>query len=482
MDRQNDRFVLPPKASSDQGTPTDRRNFLLRGLAGGSAWMLAAEADGAGEGSGSSGRRSSKSKEPKLVMEKVRVGLVGAGDRGTYLLRILLGIDGVSVRAICDTVESRVTRAQAMVEERRQPKPEGYSRSETDYERLCGRDDLDLVINATPGPRHHEVSLFALQASKHVGVEPPAALSIDQCWKQVEAAEKSNRHCALLENYCYQRDVMMIRNMIRQGLFGELMHLEGGYQRDSRDTELKLNSEGKLAWQGEFRKDRMGNVAPTHDLGPLAQWMDIHRGDRFDYLVSMGGIARAFNEYGAQYFGPNHFLTTTQFAMSDINVCLIRTMRGRTVYLLSDTLLSRPQPRNVYRLLGSKGLYDRTVDRLYLEGKSPKRDRWHGDWEPVAKYYQEFDHPLWREMRPRVISSGVGGDYLCLERLIYALRMGISPDMDVYDAAALSAVVELSEQSARNRSRPVDFPDFTRGRWESRKPIPIVTPAEASQS
>ena len=198
--------------------------------------------------------------------------------------------------------------------------------------------------------------------------------------------------------------------------------------------------------------------------------MDIHRGDRFEYLVSMGGNARGYNEYAARYLPAGNPLATARFDMADVNSCLIRTVKGRTIYLLSDTLLSRPQPRNLYRLLGSQGIYDRTIDRLYLEERSPKRDRCHGDWELIASYYNEFDHPLWQALRKQTIGAGKGGgDYLCLYRLVQALRTGTRPDIDVYDAAAWSSIVELSETFARNRSQPLDFPDFTRGRWKTRR-------------
>ena len=356
--------------------------------------------------------------------------------------------------------------------ERHRAKPEGYFQGNADYQRLCDRHDVDLIVNATPWMLHAPVCLAALAAGKHVATEVPAAVTVEACWQLVDAAEKAGKHCMLLENFCYQRDVLMIGNLVRRGFFGEIMHAEGGYQKDGRDVDLHQSADGSLAAQGQFREHRMGNVFPTHDVGPISQWLDIHHGDRFDYLVSMGGNARGLNEYGARYFGPDHPLTTTRFDMSDINLCLLRTVKGRTVYLISDTLLSRPQPRSLYRLMGSKGVYDRTLEKLYLEGKSPRRDRWHGDWEAVAKYYQDFDHPLWRELRERALGSGFGGaDFLCLERVIKALRSGAKPDIDVYDAAAWSSIVDLSEQSARSRSRPVDFPDFTRGRWKTGTPV-----------
>ena len=452
-----------------------RRNFL-KAAAAGSAWALV---PGCGHGENDQPAQSPAAEplgSPGLKinpppLKTVRVGLVGAGERGAYLLQILLGIEDVHVNAVCDLVESKVARAQQLVVDRRRPKPEGYAGPKADFRQLCQRDDVDLVINATPWQLHAQVCLAALAAGKHVATEPPVATTVEQCWQEIEAAAKANRHCTLLENYCYQREVMLVWNMVRQGLFGEIMHLEGGYQKDGRDSELRTAADGSPGWRGQFRKDRKGNVFPTHDVGPLSQWLDINRGDRFEYLVSMGGNARALNEYGAKHLGPDSYLATTHFDMSDINVSLLRTVKGRTVYLISDTLLSRPQPRNVYRLLGSKGIYDRTLDKIYLEGRSPQRDRWGGDWEPLAKYYNEFDHPLWRDLRSRALGSGTGGsDYLCLYRLIHSLRGGTPPDIDVYDAATWSSIVELSEKSAQGRSQAVDFPDFTRGQWKTMPP------------
>jgi hypothetical protein len=457
----------------------DRRQFFVTTLGAGSALALSATG-GSGQPTTPQPPAAAPQPGPNIppaLLDVVRVGLVGVGDRGTYLLEILSSIEGVEIRAVCDVVESRVVRAQRLMTERHRAKPEGYFQSAADYRRLCERHDVDLVINATPWMLHAPVCLAALTAGKHVATEVPAAVTVEECWQLVDAAEKSGRHCTLLENFCYQRDVLMIGNLVHRGLFGEIMHAEGGYQKDGRDVDLRQNDDGNLAAQGQFRQHRMGNVFPTHDVGPIAQWLDIHRGDRFDYLVSMGGNARGLNEYGARYLGPDHPLTTTHFDMSDINLCLLRTIKGRTVYLLSDTLLSRPQPRSLYRLMGSKGVYDRTLEKLYLEGKSPRRDRWHGDWEPVAKYYLDFDHPLWRDLREQALGSGFGGaDVLCVQRVIKALRGGVKPDIDVYDSAAWSSIVDLSEQSARSRSRPAEFPDFTRGRWKTSRPSPLDAP------
>ncbi len=442
---------------TEDNRPWHRREFLRSTVATGAAWTLAANAGTAAQ-----------------QRDTIRLGFVGVGGRGTYLLTQFLRVEGVEVTAVCDLAEDRVAHAQQLVEQAGQPKPQGYYGGPMEYRRLCEQADVDAVVNATPWQAHTPINLAALAAGKHVATEVPGALSVDECWQQVEAAEKAARQCMILENYCYQRDVMLVMNLIRQGLFGQVMHAEGGYQKDARYYDVQVQPGDQLSWQGQFRKDRKGNIYPTHDIGPISWWMDINRGDRFEYLVSIGSPAVAMNEYGADYFGPDHFLTKTKWNMSDINVSLLKTVKGRSVYLILDTLLSRPQPRNVYRLLGSKGIYDRTINALYLEAKSPRHDRWHGDWEPVDKYFEDYEHPLWKDLREKARTSGHGGgDFLMVYRAVQALQANTTPDIDVCVMATWSSIVGLSEQSARKGSSPVEFPDFTRGKWENRQPLAI---------
>ena len=380
-------------------------------------------------------------------MEKVRVGFVGIGSRGTVLLNILLGLEGVEVRAVCDIVEDRVVQGQGMVTAAGQPKPSGYSRSETDFERLCETEELDLVINAVrPWKWHVPISVAAMTAGKHAATEVPAAETIEGCWQMVEAAEKTNKYCVILENCCYFRNVMLIHNMLGQGLFGELRHCEAGYQHYigyDRATNVRV-------W-GD--KVRTANAYPTHPIGPVAQWMDINRGNRFDYLVSTSADGTRGNRD------------------ADINTSLIRTVNGQTITLYYDTRLPRPYDL-IYRVQGTKGIYSATLDQIYIEGRSPKRNT----WEPIDEYYRQFEHPLWKAWGQKALARGGhgGADWMTIYRLIRALQTGIAPDIDVYDAATWSCITELSERSVAHRSGPVDFPDFTRGRWKTCSPIGII--------
>ena len=411
----------------------DRRDFLRIGAAGAAAWAVGGAA------------LAAEAKPPAI--ETVRVGLVGIGGRGTVLLKILLGLEGVRVKAVCDIIEDRVARAQDLVTAAGQARPNGYTRGETDFRRLCETEDLDLVINAVrPWKWHAPIAVAAMNAGKHTATEVPAAETVEECWQLVETAEKTRKYCVILENCCYFRNVMLIHNMLRKGLFGELRHCEAGYQHYYQKV-------GPGAPRSADPLVQTGNSYPTHAIGPVAQWMDVNRGNRFDYLVSMSAEGTRGNP-GA-----------------DINTSLIRTVNGQTITLYYDTKLPRPYDL-IYRVQGTQGIYSATLDQIYIDGRSPKNDT----WEAMDEYYRQYEHPLWKAWGEKALSQGGhgGADWLTLHRLIHALRTGTAPDMDVYDAAAWSCITELSEKSVAKRSAPMDFPDFTRGRWKTTPPIGIL--------
>lgn len=407
-------------------------------------------------------------------IDMVQIGFVGVGGRGTGLLRQLLRIDGCQVTAVCDPMQDRVSRAQALVKEAGFPEPAGYSKGDTDYERMCQTEDLDLVITATPWLDHARICVAALNTGKHAATEVPAAQTVEECWQMVEASEKAGKHCMILENYCYFREVMCVLNMIRHGLFGEPMHVYAGYQKEA--MYYSLNRDGSLTFAGEG-KLMMGNIYPTHHGGPSAQWLDVNRGDCFDYLVSMGNFGRAFNLAAAELYGPDHPTATRKFHMTDISNTLIRTKKGRSIHLILDSISPRPH-RHYFRLQATKGIYENIEKRIHIHGRSPGEWTQKGEphvnreWESIDDYFPEYEHPLWRDVGEKARSSGHGGgDYLMLYRIIQSLHTGTYPDIDVYDTAAWSCIVELSNLSAENRSNPVDIPDFTRGKWKTRRPL-----------
>ena len=402
----------------------------------------------------------------------VRLGFVGVGNRGTGLLRHIMAFKGVEIPALCDINEARLARAQKIVEEGLGKKPEGYSGGPEDYRRLCERDDLDAVATATPWEMHTPVMVAAMENGKYGATEVPAAVTLDECWQLVETSEKTGMPCMMLENVCYYRNVMLILNMIQQDIFGELLHCEAGYQHDVRylrGVEGKIGHGGELLWRGRHAITRNGNLYPTHPIGPVAWWLDINRGDRFSYLVSMSSKSRGMNHLIAKMFGEDHPNAQIKYALGDINTTLIRTENGVTVTLYHDTQSPRAYDL-IFRVQGTEGIYSGTLDKFYFEDRSPEAHT----WEDSERYYKEFDHPLWKKMGKTAQNYGHrGGDYLEWYQFFHAVRNKLQTPIDVYDSATWSVISSLSEQSVANRSAAVDFPDFTRGKWRIKKPVEI---------
>ncbi|MBN2578537.1 MAG: Gfo/Idh/MocA family oxidoreductase [Pirellulales bacterium] len=405
-------------------------------------------------------------------LEKVRIGFVGVGHMGTVHVHNLLQIEGVELRAVCDIVPEKVTRAQKLAEKAGQPKPKAFTRGPEDYKRLCQEEDLDLVYTATPWELHVPVCLAAMNNGKHAATEVPAAVTLEGCWKLVETAEKTKKHCVMLENCCYDRVELMILNMVRKGVLGTVFYGECGYLHDLR-YQVKHSDRGEGLWRPQHSIRRNGNLYPTHGLGPVAQCMNVNRGDQFDFLVSMSSMSICMNEY-AKRLPPGHQYANQKFAQGDVNDSLIRTKNGCLILVGHDTSTPRPYSRRI-EVQGTKGLVRKYPDPLvWIEGRSKN----HNQYDPIEPYLKEYEHPLWKGIQEKIGESGRGHgnmDYIENYRLIRALLTGTAPDMDVYDAAAWSAVSELSERSVAHRSRSVDFPDFTRGRWKTRKPLGIVT-------
>lgn len=403
-------------------------------------------------------------------LERVRIGFVGVGGMGTVHVENLLRIEGADIAAICDIVPEKVAAAQDKVVTAGQPRPAGYSRGPRDFERMCDEMDLDLVYNATPWEWHVPISLAALRSGKHAASEVPAAVTLDQCWQLVEAAEKYRRHCVMMENCCYDRLEMLGFHLVRLGLLGELIHAECGYLHDLR--AVKFSTEGEGLWRRAHSIRRNGNLYPTHGLGPVSQSLGINRGNQFDYLVSMSSKTRGLHRYAEDHFPEGDPRRDERFRLGDVNVTLIRTMNGETIYLGHNCDNPRPYSR-AFLLQGTRGLIQGWPGRIHIEGRSPAHR-----WEDLDAYYEEFEHPLWRSESVRLATRGHGGmDYLEDERLIHCLRNGLPTDQNVYDAAAWSCISALTEDSVARHGRPVDVPDFTRGRWKSTPPLGIIQPA-----
>jgi len=398
----------------------------------------------------------------------VRIGMVGVGLQGGGHLENFLKIDGCRVTAVCDIREARTTWASQAIAAAGHPAPTVYARGPRDFERLCETEDLDLVFTATPWEWHVPVMLAAMKAGKHAATEVPAAMTVDDCWALVESAEKHQLHAVMMENCNYDRAEMMTFYMVRQGVFGEVLHAEGGYLHDLRAIKFEKQDEG--LWRRAWSMKIDGNPYPTHGLGPIASCLDINRGDRFDYLVSMSGPSRGLYDWAREHFPAEAPERRERYTLGDVNTSLIKTARGRTVMVQHCTNLPRPYSR-INLVQGTKGMFQGYPNRVYIEGRGTAHQ-----WVEAAALREEFEHPLWRTLEARAAGAGHGGmDYIEDHRLITCLREGTPTDMNVYDAAALSAVVELSMKSTRARARAMDVPDFTRGRWKTNPPLGIVT-------
>lgn len=408
-------------------------------------------------------------------MDVVRIGIIGVGGMGSNHLNQILGVKGAELRAICDVVEAKAVRAQKQVEKATGKKPDIYTKGDEDFKNLCDRDDLDLVYIATPWEWHVPMALKAMKSGKHVAVEVPAAVTMDDCWKLVDTSEKTGKYCCMMENCCYDREEMQILNMVKKGVFGEILHAECGYLHDLRG--IKLADEGEGLWRRDHSIKRDGDLYPTHGLGPIAQCMDINRGNRFDYLVSVGCKSRGLDLYADAHYGKDSPKGREVYALSDIVTTIIKTHNEETIVITHDTNTPRPYSRDIL-VQGTKGIARKYPSPLcHIEGKSPAHR-----WEPLETYKGEYWHPVWKKMDAMQAAEGSEGmqgghggmDYVESYRLINALLKGIAPDMDVYDAAALSVVSELSERSIAAKGKPMQFPDFTRGNWKKKRPLQVM--------
>jgi hypothetical protein len=401
------------------------------------------------------------------ALDEVRIGFVGVGGQGTTHVENLVRIPGARITAVCDIVEAHAERSAKIITDAGQPRPTLYTRGPTDFQRLCESEQLDLIFTATPWEWHVPVCVAAMRNDKHAATEVPAAYTLEDCWQLVEEAEKYRKHCVMMENCNYDRPELLALNLVRQGLLGEILHAEGGYLHDLRS--VKFSSEGEGLWRRAHATKRNGNLYPTHGLGPVANCLNINRGDAFGYLVSMSGPSRGLQDWAREHFAEGSPERAETYLLGDVNTSLIKTTQGKTITVVHDTNLPRPYSR-IHLVQGTRGIFQGYPDRVYIEGRGQEHK-----WQQASDLYPEFEHPLWKFDQARNSTTGHGGmDFLEDWRLIKCLRESTPTDMNVYDAAALSAVGPLSEWSVGNGSKPIEFPDFTRGKWKTAEPWPIV--------
>jgi predicted dehydrogenase len=404
-------------------------------------------------------------------LESVRLGFIGLGGRGSWLLRLALNRDDVSVKAVCDTKEPAVKKAANLVAEAGNAEPDIYTGSKDAYMELVQRNDLDAVIIATPWIWHVPMAVASMKTGKYTAVEVPAAVTLEGCWELVRTSEETGMSCMMLENVCFRRDVMAVLNMVRQGLFGELLHCRCGYQHDLRQVKFNPGAEfgpgasGEAVWRTQHSIHRNGDVYPTHGIGPVANYLDINRGNRFVSLTSMATKPRGLHKYIVDTAGENHPNAAIKFKLGDIVSTLIQCASGETVLITHDT--NNPRPYSLgFRVQGTEGLWMKDGDQIYIEGKSEPHQ-----WEDSEPWLTEYDHPLWKKYEDRAAGSGHGGmDFFVIHAFIESVKRQVKTPLDVYDAATWSVISSLSERSIAEGGTPQYFPDFTGGRWMIRKP------------
>lgn len=399
-------------------------------------------------------------------MDTVRIGIIGLGMRGPSAVERFVHITGAETVAICDLYPEKLERTQNILERNGKPRAAEYSGPEG-WKELCDRDDIDLVYIVTAWDTHVPMAVYAMEHGKHVAVEVPAATSVEDCWKLVNTAEKTRRHCMMLENCVYDFFELTTLNMAQNGLFGEIIHAEGAYihNLDPFWNHYQDN------WRYKYNQQNRGDVYPTHGLGPACWVLNIHRGDRMKTLVSMD--TDTFN--GKKLAERNG---DESYANGDHTITLIRTEKGKTIEIQHNVVTPRPYNR-MYMVEGTEGFackypYEgyaiRTQNRETpeevnienLDGES------FVDQETKKALMEQYQHPIVDaelvETAKRVGGHG-GMDFIMDYRLIYCLRNGLPLDQDVYDAAEWSCLGELSRVSIENGSKPVEMPDFTRGDW-----------------
>jgi len=440
-----------------------RRRFLQIGAAGAvslSATQLTRAAETAA--------RTSMMNVP-FEKREPRVAVIGTGGRGTSLLSDLLAVDA-QIAALCDMVADKAEHAASMVVAAGQKKPALYTEGPHHYEALVASDDVDLVLVATPWNWHAPMALAAMNQGKDVAVEVPGVTTVDECWQIVHASERTRRHCMILENCCYGYNETLILRMIQAGLFGELLYGEGAYIHDLRE-ELFSNA-GEGLWRRTEHTLRNGNLYPTHGLGPVANYMGIQRGDRFQTLVSMSAPERGLDLWRKEHVAPGDPRWKERYICGDMNTSLIQTAKGLTI--TAKHAVSTPHPYDRINLIaGTRGLFQDYPPRIYFDGMNKE------ETFASLEAYKQHQHPLWqREGDLARKSGGHGGmDLIMIYRLLECVREGLPPDLDVYDCAAWASVAPLSAESVRRGSAPMEIPDFTGGKWKDRPISAIATQA-----
>ena len=445
-----------------------RRDFLISGSAAGIAAITASFTPAFGKS-----------------RERLRIAMIGTGLRGQSQLGPLLSRDDVELVAIADTQQVMLDMALKQIEKtgRRRPKVYGGNGDVNAWKALLGQKGIDAVFIVTPWEWHAPMAIAAMEARIAVACEVVAGITLQDHWDVLRTQQRTGTPYMLMENVCYRRDVMAVLQMVRANLFGELVHLQAGYQHDLRGVKFNSGDPkdpygsgveygpkgfSEAQWRTRHSIERNGELYPSHGIGPCAMYTNIHRGNRFTHINAFSTKARGLHDYIVKHpkGGPEHPNAKVVFKLGDVVTTTLRCENGETILLQHDTSLPRPYSLG-FRVQGTDGLWMDVNKSIHVEGKSAPHK-----WDDAQKYYDEYDHPLWKKYADKAAGAGHGGmDWFVVHAFVEALKAGDPMPIDIFDAVAWSAITPLSEQSIAEGYKTLDFPDFTEGRWQDRKPI-----------
>ena len=455
----------------------DRRQFLK-----GTAWMGAAAVAAGCMSRGAKLAAGGGAMQGFRVapLKKIRVGQVGCGQRGKGALMRMAQIPGVEVAEICDLHPERTAYYNKLLTDAKYRPAREHVGPEA-YRELC-ESDIDVVYITTGWDMHVPVALYAMEHGKHALIEVPAAVTLEDCWALVESAERTRRHCMQLENCCYGEIELLTKSLVEKGILGELVHAECGYIHDLREL-CYADPRPEIAtswprqgydnfWRLRHNQAHKGNQYETHGLGPVCEYMNVNRGDRLDYLVSLESNQFNFEAYARANFPDHPWKGKLKIEMGDMNTTLIRTVRGRSIMVQHDVSSPRPYSR-INLVTGTKGILKDYPFSIAFESKPGAGCHDWFDKAGIEEIRREYMHPLWK--KAGLIAQKVGGhggmDFLMDLRWAYCLQNGLPLDTDVYDLATWCSLGGLTEESVRSRSRSVDVPDFTHGGWKTAAPF-----------
>ncbi|WP_235298061.1 Gfo/Idh/MocA family protein [Portibacter marinus] len=456
-----------------------RRKFLINTSLAGTAISIAPSVKGSSLFTASPGTYMGGFAAPKL--ENIRAAFIGVGARGPGHVKFFSSLPGTEVVAISDLYEDLAERSADIARkeggEGRHTNIKLYHGSEDRWKVMLKEVKPDVVFICTNWKNHAPMAIESMNSGAHAFVEVPIALTLEEMWNIVDTSESTQKHCMMMENVNYSRDELMFLNMVRQGLIGEILHGEAAYIHELR-FQMEEQDRGTGSWRTPHYAHRNGNLYPTHGLGPVAQYMNLARGDdNFKKLVSYSSPAKGRTLYAENNYPSDHKWNELDYKGGDINTSIIKTNLGRTVMVQWDETSPRPYSRHNL-IQGTKGTLAGFPTRIALEGGVEGVTKNHHSWaqgEDLKSLYEKYDHPLYTRLNEKTKNTGHGGmDGIMMYRIVECLQKGLPLDQNVYEGCFWSAVAPLSEASVKLDGMPQEFPDFTRGQWKKTEPLAIV--------